>query len=375
MTQFVAIGGGHSHAIALSFLGHHRLPNFHLTLVSDVEQTPYSGMLPGLVAGFYRDEETHIELRPLARFAGAEFVLDRAVGLDLENRLVLLRDRAPLPFDYLSINIGSTPAASVAGAAEYATPVKPVPPFLRVWRQLEQEVECYPERKLRLGIVGGGVGGVELALNMQVNLHRRLTKVHQSVDNLELHLFQRDERLVPGQNAWVQGRLHRILRDRAIHLHLNQTAVEISRDSVRCKSGLTVGCDRVFWVVQASPPSWIKDSGLATDERGFILVDSTLRSLSHPFIFAAGDIATIENHPRPKAGVFAVRQGKPLFENWRRMVYGKALKSYIPQKQYLALIGTGDRSAIASWSYLGWQSPLFWRWKDHIDRAFMRRFS
>ncbi|MDY7014929.1 MAG: FAD-dependent oxidoreductase, partial [Cyanobacteriota bacterium] len=141
------------------------------------------------------------------------------------------------------------------------------------------------------------------------------------------------------------------------------------------ESGLTVDCDRLFWVVQAAPPPWIKASGLATNERGFILVDSTLRSVSHPFIFAVGDIATIENHPRPKAGVFAVRQGKPLFENWQRRVAGQPLKTYIPQKQYLALIGTGDRSAIASWSCLSWQSPLLWRWKDRIDRAFMRRFS
>ncbi|MDY6783083.1 MAG: FAD-dependent oxidoreductase [Cyanobacteriota bacterium] len=375
MTQLVALGGGHSHAIALSLLGQRPMPNLRLTLISDVEQTPYSGMLPGLVAGFYRYEEVHIDLPPLARFAGAEFVGDRVVGLDLDNRRVFCRDRAPVEFDYLSINIGSTPAASVAGAGEYTTPVKPVPQFLRAWEQIEREVEGNRDRPLRLGIVGGGVGGVELALNMQANLHRRLVKARRPLDDVEFHLFHRDECLAPGHNNWVQRRLEKIARDRGIQVYLSETVAEITRTFVRCESGLTVNCDRVFWVVQASPPPWIKTCGLATDERGFVLVDATLRSVSHPYIFAAGDIATVQDCPRPKAGVFAVRQGKPLLENWRRAVEGQVLKSYIPQKQYLALIGTGDRNAIASWSCVGWQSPLLWQWKDRIDRAFMRRFS
>ena len=121
--------------------------------------------------------------------------------------------------------------------------------------------------------------------------------------------------------------------------------------------------------------SLIKESGLATDKRGFILVNDYLQSISHPFVFAAGDIATMVNHPRPKAGVFAVRQGKPLFQNLQRIVLGKPLKPYRPQRNYLSLIGTGDESAIASWGNFGLHCPLLWRWKDHIDRKFMAQFS
>jgi selenide,water dikinase len=120
----------------------------------------------------------------------------------------------------------------------------------------------------------------------------------------------------------------------------------------------------------------LAEAGLKTDLEGFVLVKDTLQCLYHPHIFAAGDIATMVNHPRPKAGVFAVRQGKPLFENLRRVLVGKPPIDYKPQKFYLGLIGTGDKNAkeaIASWGLFGWQSPWLWRWKDHIDRKFMKR--
>ncbi|MGL5035891.1 MAG: FAD-dependent oxidoreductase, partial [Microcystaceae cyanobacterium] len=119
---------------------------------------------------------------------------------------------------------------------------------------------------------------------------------------------------------------------------------------------------------------WIAKSGLHTDDRGFILIDSTLRSLSHPQIFATGDIASLVNHPRPKAGVFAVRQGQPLFVNLQNLIQGQALKSYYPQKNHLSLIGTGDKKAIAVWGNWAYQSSLFWQWKNYIDCHFMSQF-
>nr|WP_246844595.1 selenide, water dikinase SelD [Hydrocoleum sp. CS-953] len=145
---------------------------------------------------------------------------------------------------------------------------------------------------------------------------------------------------------------------------------------IRCDSGLAVECDILFWVTQASAAPWLQQAGLATDARGFILVNDKLQSISHPQVFAAGDVATMVNHSRPKAGVFAVRQGKPLFENLQRALLGKPLKSFIPQKKFLILIGTGDERAIASRGRIGVGPYQFlWRWKDRIDRKFMDKFS
>jgi selenide,water dikinase len=381
-TDVVLIGGGHSHAIALKLWGMNPLSGIRITLISDVIHTPYSGMLPGYVAGFYSFDETHINLPSLARFAGAEFYCDRAIGLDLSNNKVICYNHPGIAFDLLSIDIGSTPSTkSVIGAAEYAIPAKPVPGFLAAWSQILERVSQQPEKPLIIAIVGGGAGGVELALNMQGQLHTILQEVQQPLENISLHLFHRGSQLLPHHNAWVGQRLQRILLERDIILHLEENVKEILSDlaekdfyKIICDSGLEIAANKIIWVTQASAPSWIKASGLATDSRGFILVKDTLQSTSHPHIFAAGDIATMENYSPPKAGVFAVRQGKPLLENLQRLILGKPLKPYIPQKHYLSLIGTGDKNAIASWSVFGWQSPLLWYWKDYIDRQFMRRF-
>jgi NADH dehydrogenase FAD-containing subunit len=212
--------------------------------------------------------------------------------------------------------------------------------------------------------------------------------------DLEIHLFQRDAELMPHFHGSVRRLVKRILPDRGIHLHLRETVCKIEpkdltpspstqaergergRFDVVCESGLKVECDRIFWVTQASAAAWLKTTGLATDEQGFILVDDTLQSLSHPEVFATGDIATMVNHPRPKAGVFAVRQGKPLFENLQRTLLGKSLKPYKPQRQYLSLIGMGDGRAIATRGFLTLPPlKLLWQWKDWIDRRFMKQFN
>ena len=381
--RVVLIGGGHSHAIALKLWGINPLPGVHLTLISDVSQTPYSGMLPGHIAGFYSFTETHINLPPLARFAGAEFYCDSAISLDLANQKVICANHPAIAFDILSIDIGSTPTTtSVTGAAKYAIPAKPVAQFLTAWCQILERVSHQPEKPLTIAIVGGGAGGVELALNMQSRLHTILKETRQPLQNISLHLFHRHSQLLPHHNAWVSRQLEKILFQKGIILHLEQNVKEICDNSpekdlckIICQSGLEIVAHKIIWVTQASAPSWLKASGLATDSQGFLLVKDTLQSKSHSHIFAAGDIATMENYNCPKAGVFAVRQGKPLLENIQRLILDKPLKPYIPQKHYLSLIGTGDKNAIASWSVFGWRSPLLWYWKDYIDRQFMKGFS
>lgn len=367
--NLVLIGGGHSHAIALQSVGINPISEINITLISDVVQTPYSGMLPGHVAGFYSYEETHIDLRRLAEFAGVDLVIDRAVKLDLNNDRVICQSNKAIAFDYLSIDVGSIPqTVTVPGAKEYAIPAKPVPLFLAGWSELLTEIRQNSVLSRSIAIVGGGAGGVELALNMQARFKQK------GEENIEINLIHRGTELLSGHNRRVSSILEKLLRDRQIKLHLQQNVIEVLPNKIICESGLTIESDRTFWVTQASVPHWIKESSLTTDDRGFILVTNTLQSVSHPQIFAAGDNATIIDYPRPKAGVFAVRQGKPLVENWRRIIAGKPLKPYYPQSKYLALIGTGDKQAIASWGNLGARSPLFWFLKDYIDRKFMNQF-
>ena len=372
MTDLVLVGGGHSHAIALRLWGMNPLPGVRLTLISDVVYTPYSGMLPGYVAGFYDYEETHINLRRLAAFARADFLLDKVVGLDLEHKQLMCGDRSPVKFNYLSLDIGSTPnVANIPGTKDYIIPAKPVPKFLSAWQKILNEASVNPAKKQNIIIVGGGAGGTELAFN----IHHALTQKLRSPDLLSLHLVHRGEALVSGnKNPWVSKKVQQLLSQRGVQIHLEEEVIQVLATGLQCQSGLNL-LGKVIWVTQASPTSWLKQSGIETDQNGFVVIDKTLRSPSYPFVFATGDMASMRNHPRPKAGVFAVRQGKPLFQNWQRTFTGKNLVQHQPQKNYLALIGTGDKQAIATRGKLGWRSSWLWYLKDRIDRQFMEQFT
>jgi selenide, water dikinase len=377
--ELVLVGGGHSHAIAMHMFGMHPIPGMRLTLISEASDTPYTGMLPGYVAGFYNHDQCYIDLRSLAQFAGAKLYVDRVVGVDLEQQKIICANRLPVDFDLLSLDIGSTPTVPhlpTTNSLDYSIPAKPIRHLLERWDRLLAEIQTNPPTSVRLVIVGGGVGGIELLLAMQ---HRLESLIDPSRTQLEFHLIHRNAQLLPGHSTWVQQRIQRILIERGVHLHLNQNVIDvdvIDRDSclLRCQSGFSLVCDRIIWVTQAAAPEWLRASGLAVDAQGFILVGDSLQSASHPQVFAAGDIATMVNHPRPKAGVFAVRQGKPLFHNLRNVLLGEPLEVYIPQKRYLNLIGTADGSAIASRGCFAWESRLLWHWKDRIDRTFMQQF-
>ncbi|MBN3961731.1 FAD-dependent oxidoreductase [Nostoc sp. NMS8] len=383
--KLVLIGGGHSHAIVMKMFGTKPLPGIHLTLISAASKTAYSGMLPGHIAGFYSHDECHIDLQPLANFAQAQLCIDTVVALDLKNNKVLCASGLAVDFDVLSIDIGSTPATiSVSGAAEYAIAAKPVSQLLEHWRELIEAVGKNPQEPISIAIAGGGAGGVELALSMRSRLHQILHQAQQPIQNLEIHLFQRGQELMPNYHQSVRHQLQQTLIEQGIKVHLGETVCKIapitSKETkevfeIKCESGLKVECNKIFWVTQASAPEWLKNAGLGTNKQGFILVEDTLQSQTHPQVFASGDIATMVNHPRPKAGVFAVRQGKPLFENLQRILLGKSLKPYKPQKQYLSLIGTGDKRAIATRGIITLPPhKLLWHYKDWIDRRFMERF-
>jgi selenide,water dikinase len=350
------------------------LPSVRLTLVSDQSHTPYSGMLPGYIAGVYNFGDCHIDLRILAQAAGAQYVAAPAIGLDLEHQRVQCRGRSALRFDLVSLDIGSTPDPEAVPGIELAMPAKPVHRFLADWEAWLTVLAATAQPQVVLMIVGGGAGGVELAL---AGRSRLLHLPHQP--QVDVHLLQRGPELLPGHAPAVRRIFRRLLAEAGIQVHCNAPVqrLEPAGSGVRLISGeLAVEGDRCFWVTQARGAGWLAASGLQTDASGFVLVDDSLRSLSHPVVFAAGDVATMVNAPRPKAGVFAVRQGRPLFENLRRALRGAPLHPYHPQRHLLALIGTGDRRAVASRG--GWgvgPSALLWAWKDRIDRRFMAQFS
>jgi selenide, water dikinase len=373
LRDIVLLGGGHSHVVLLRRFGMKPLPGVRLTLICRDTHTPYSGMLPGYIAGHYGYDEIHIDLRRLAEFAGARFYHDEAVGLDRAARHVLCSARPPVAYDRLSINIGATPRLSVPGA-EHAVPVKPINRLNDRWLALLERVRSRPG-PMRLAVVGAGAAGVELTLALQHRLRNELRSLGRDPDELEFHLLCADAQILPTHNAWVRRRFAQLLQQRGAVVHTRAQVSAVEPGRLHTHGAGSLEASEIIWATDAAGAPWLAKTGLELDGRGFIKVSQTLQSVTDPDIFAAGDIASMVDHPREKAGVFAVRQGRPLAENLRRSVQGRPLRRYRPQRRWLALISTGDRAAVASRGEIGFAGAWVWYLKDRIDRRFMTRFS
>lgn len=373
--DIVLIGGGHSHVGVLHMFAMKPLPGVRLTVICTDTDTPYSGMLPGYIAGHYSFDEVHIDLRRLAAFAGARYCKDEVIGIDRASRKVLCRHRPPVLYDALSINIGSTPQwAQVAGAAEHTLPVKPIRRFNERWLALLERV-CQQPGGVTIALVGAGAGGVELTLAMQYRLRRELLALGRDPDALHFHLFSAEPQILSTHNTRVRDAFDRVLAERGVMVHRSAKVTQVSAGRLQTDSGEVLAADEIIWVTQAGGAAWLRDTGLALDEKGFVRVRDTLQTETDPVIFAAGDCAAMIDHPLEKAGVFAVRMARPLADNLRRTLLGRSLISYRPQQRWLALISTGDRHAIASRGGFYARGDLIWRWKDWIDRRFMRKFT
>ena len=357
--DLVLIGGGHSHVSVLKAVRMRPLAGVRTTLISRGWDTPYSGMLPGVVAGYYTRDEAHIDLVRLSRHCGVRFIAAEVTGIDPERREITLAGRPSLKYDVLSLNTGSTPAYPDYSALQSESVIftKPIDRFLEQWQRLRERLANSSGKSRQIVVVGGGVAGVELALAMRYRLRQ------DDIADVEIEIRTAGVGILESHSISVRQRMMRYLIRNDIAVQAN-THVQS-----------TPQADAVIWATQAAPATWFAEAGLAVDADGFVAVNEYLQSTSHDNVFAAGDAATSRVHRRPKAGVFAVRQGKPLARNLRLRLLGRPLRRFEPQRQFLSLIGTGDRQAVASRGSWSAEGRWVWRWKDWIDRRFMKKFS
>lgn len=375
LKDVVLLGAGHSHVGVMRMFGMDPMPGVRLTLITRQVHTPYSGMLPGMIAGLYDHDAAHIDTGPLTRFAQARLYHSEAIGLDLAAKQVICHDRPPVPYDVLSINIGSTPSArQIPGVAEHAIPVKPIDGFIDRFEAARARV-LKAQGRARIGVVGGGAGGVELLLS----LHRRLTRDVAGAgfdpSALAFTLITSSDEVLPTFPPRMRKRFAKLLQERGVRVIAGGEASEVRADAVLVEGSGSIGLDEIFWTTRAAPARWLAQTGLALDQEGFIRVCETLQSVSHPDVFAAGDIAAIEGHAPPKSGVYAVRAGRPLARNLRRILKGERLRPYKPQREALYLISTGERYALGARNGFTFEGAWVWQLKDFIDRRFMAKFN
>ena len=359
--DLVLVGGGHSHCLALRMLAMDPIPGVRITLVSPDPLSAYSGMLPGLIAGHYRLDETHVDLYRLCLATGARFVHAAVTDMDIAQRRLFLSDGSQLDYDWLSLDVGATPDLTPLGDTlpEQVVPVKPVSGFYARWQQWIAD-----SNEASLAVVGGGAGGTEMVLAIA-------EYVRQQHKSLSLSLISGSS-LLPGYSASVRQKMQARLDHYGIQLREN--TVVNNENGTLVANGQPLETDRVLWCTGVRGIGLFANTGLACDEKGFVNVHETLQSVSDTRVFAAGDCAAFPQ-PLPKAGVYAVRQAKILATNLRAAIQGHPLQAYRPQTHFLSLLSAGGKVAVASrGGALSVSGAWIWRWKDHIDRTFMRKF-
>ncbi len=366
--RLLLIGGGHSHVEVIRRLGVSPAPGIAVTLVSPDRHTAYSGMLPGHIAGHYSHAECHIDLAALCNAAGVVRKQSAVAALDLRRRVASCVDGSELAFDVVAVDSGSTPVVSgIPGADRHGIAIKPVPAFLEYWQSL-RSASRPALADPHVVVVGAGAGGIEILLAMQ---HR----IRTDGGRARFTLVSDGPSLLPAYPAGVQNRFGKILQARGVSLLLDAPVAGADADGLYLRDGRFIACNHVLWVTGAAAPAWPRACGLQTDAAGFIAVNRHLQSPSHGFVFAAGDIASMLETPRPKSGVHAVRQGPLLKENLLRALRGDRLLAYRPQRLALALISSGDRHAVAAYGPFAFSGAWVWHWKNRIDSAFMRRYN
>jgi pyridine nucleotide-disulfide oxidoreductase family protein len=369
MKRLVLLGGGHAHVHVLRSLALEPLTGAEVVLVTPFLRQMYSGMVPGLVAGHYTAGQCAIPLAPLARAAGVRLIEGAAVGLDAAARRVPLVGGEAIDYDLLSLDTGAVMDRDrLPGAREHGLFVRPIEHFVA---RLDAVLQGAAQWGADIAVIGGGAAGVELALALR---HRLATPGRADPPSACITLVTGGPVPLAGYPAGVIRRMQRVLAAHGISV-VRDTCSAVEAGALVLGSGARLACRAAVIATGAEAPAWLAGSGLALDERGFVRTGATLQSLSHPEVFAAGDVASRADAPHAKSGVHAVRAGPPLALNLRRFLAGAELLPHRPQQRTLNLISCGEKRAIAAWGSWSAQGRWVWWWKDRIDRSFVARYS
>lgn len=380
VSDLVLLGGGHANIQVLKMLAMNPIGGLRITLISDQTHSPYSGMIPGYLAGYYSYEDCHFDLRRICEELGQRFIKAKIIGIDPQRKKIQLENRPEVSYDCASINVGIEPKSIENSSPEAALkliPLKPISRFIAHWDRLIADLNAYQgSDTLQIAVVGAGASGVEISiiLKMLINQHQW---------NAEVSLIHRHEFLVSAKDHSAQKKLSNTLKNLDINVFKNTQALKEQEKGLVLKDEQgrlqTKDFFRVLTATQAAAPQWFKHAGLPVNPDGFLKVTEKLLVENETALFAAGDCIHFSPSPLKKAGVYAVRQGMLLEHNIRAFFTGKsALKTFHPKKNVLSLITIGERQALVnqdSASILRWMWPsLLWTVKDGIDRRFMKRF-
>ncbi|MFN7966957.1 MAG: FAD-dependent oxidoreductase [Acidobacteriota bacterium] len=369
-TRLVLAGAGHAHLELLRRCGLQPSSDVDVTVISPGATHVYSGMVPGYLAGMYSFDDVSVSIETICRHARARFISDRVTNIDRSRRVLVTASGVEVPYDLLSINFGSRALGAMKDdVRQHAVVAKPFDRVQQIRDRLESLARGQATQSASIWVVGGGAAGVELAFAAAAAMKRH-------AGNGTVQLVESGDRLLRGYETRIQQLAHRTLQERGVVIQLHTHVAALAERRIGFSDGTSRPADLVLWITGAEPSVSLSSSGLALDDRGFVLVRDTLQSVNDERVFAVGDSATLQHAPQtPKAGVYAVRQAPVL---WNNLVApssaARAMQRYVPQSNYLSLLNCCDGTALLRYKLLQLRAGWAWRLKDRIDRRFMRRY-
>ncbi|MEX0957571.1 MAG: FAD-dependent oxidoreductase [Rhizobiaceae bacterium] len=346
MKRLVLVGGGLVHLEVVRRLARSPFPDTDVILISDRALSVYAGMLPGVVAGHYRVEAMTVDVAGLAAAAGVRFHQGAVRGLDHDACELVLDDTTRLAFTHVSFNTGAEARPIAARPRHDTLSIKPALSFVSDLASWENRADA--DRPA--AVIGGGVSGIEMAFALA---HRWRGRRAAPV------LIERSGTALDRVPAAARNKV----RD-----HLRRAGIAVHREEADLDLGLAVNA------AGAVAPDWLAQTGLARNDLGYLAIRPTLQVPGHDNIFAAGDVASVVDHPRAKAGVFAVRQGPVLHRNLGLALAGGTPAPHHPQTDWLSLIATGAKHAIGTRNGIAVEGRWVWHLKDINDRGYLRRY-
>ncbi|MEU9889008.1 FAD-dependent oxidoreductase [Sphaerisporangium sp. NPDC051011] len=265
--HIVVLGAGYSGLVAAKLVAGH---GARVTLVNARDRFTERVRLHQLAAG---ENLRDLPLRDLLAGTAVDLVVGRVTGIDAGDRAVRLDGGAPdIRYDVLVYALGSrTDLDTVPGAAEHAHAVSGPDQAERLRGRLAEARVA--------AVVGGGLTGIEAAAE--------LAEAHPGVK----------VRLVTGgalgEGLSERGRryLSRVFTRLSVDVRENARVSEVREDGLVLADGEHVAADTVVWTTGFRVPALAREAGFAVDRHGRVIVDGTLRSESHPEVYAVGDAA------------------------------------------------------------------------------------
>ena len=379
----VLLGIGHTNAHILKMWRMQPVPGCELICVSNFPVATYSGMMPGVLANQYSPESMEIDLVRLAESVGVRLVIGEVTGIDHDRKRLLFRNRPPLKFDVLSIGVGSRPSFNnvTLDPDSAMVAVKPMQTFLERFAARVDQIQSArsgdesDKTPLRIAVVGGGLGSIEIAFCLK---HRLATDREWmkgvDISNAGVTLLTASKRIGSGLIDSTIAKVEHQMAERGIDCKTGLRVARVGSNEIEFVDGSTMPADMVIWATNAVAPPLLAKLDMETDERGFISTRETLQSKTNDSIYAVGDCGTIEGSNIAKAGVYAVRQGPIIWDNIRRYFWNRPLRKYEPQKKFMKLVNLGDGMAIAEFKGRSWYGKWCWRLKNRIDVKFMAMY-